>query len=751
MTRSKRSRTVPVETIRNFTLAEQTRRLDTRSTPAEVIQQGDGRAAPQSESFPAALAFQMRKHGDTCKSLVRAAGHKYLHKTRALSEWRTGRSVPWHKSSLNLLTRIEELYGLPGGYFAKLITASHPAFKSTPRKLNAFQAELNFQMRKHGDSSKSLAAVIWRRGESTQAAITTTLTGYKIGRHMPQHQLSFVLLERIELYYRLPVGYFSELIAAPTSASKEAQRQVTPSLRSVFRWHLPSDFEQRPKNEQEEIVTWITANVLGCATKYGKYQSRVTRNGFAVVFPEIRRSLGGRTPKGTVLQHAIFAGKAGGYGTIEAPPTLAAEIENLVAFKVAVLPPSGYRRYQSWAPVTAIRYLRAYGMLFGALAAAPLSPVGGFGLPLAKLTFGLLVFPAIWDWYLDWRERRRGFLTNAERSMLYEAKSAVRDKTGWIRQHPELAKRIRPIKGLISDAEVAKARRNWPAACDRAFRYACERTSELSRVTRVHRDPFETIMPVLETGNPLGAYKRIADEVLRLMPNEDRFPLHAALSVRSYLLLRFAMHMGVRQRNLRELLLCRRGDKPRGTSELEELKCGEIRWNDSEGGWEVFIPAIGFKNSGSSFFKGRPYRLRLPDLERLYNFIDVYVERHRPFLLNNYPDPGTFFVRSAKSSPRAPIYDMFSMYGAWKDIIQRYGIYNPYTGRGAIKGLLPHGPHSVRDVLATHVLKQTESYELAGFAIQDTSEAVQRHYTQFLPHEKVARVAPILNKVWQSD
>jgi len=26
-------------------------------------------------------------------------------------------------------------------------------------------------------------------------------------------------------------------------------------------------------------------------------------------------------------------------------------------------------------------------------------------------------------------------------------------------------------------------------------------------------------------------------------------------------------------------------------------------------------------------------------------------------------------------------------------VIQRYGIFNPYIGRGAIKGLLPHGPH----------------------------------------------------------
>ena len=52
---------------------------------------------------------------------------------------------------------------------------------------------------------------------------------------------------------------------------------------------------------------------------------------------------------------------------------------------------------------------------------------------------------------------------------------------------------------------------------------------------------------------------------------------------------------------------------------------------------------------------------------------------------------------------------------------------NPYTGRGAIKGLLPHGPHNVRDVLATHILKKTGSYEQASYAIQDTSEMVAKH------------------------
>ena len=54
----------------------------------------------------------------------------------------------------------------------------------------------------------------------------------------------------------------------------------------------------------------------------------------------------------------------------------------------------------------------------------------------------------------------------------------------------------------------------------------------------------------------------------------------------------------------------------------------------------------------------------------------------------------------------------------------------------------------VRDVLATHILKATGSYEHAGYAIQDTAETVARHYGRFLPKDKSALAAQIINKVW---
>jgi hypothetical protein len=141
---------------------------------------------------------------------------------------------------------------------------------------------------------------------------------------------------------------------------------------------------------------------------------------------------------------------------------------------------------------------------------------------------------------------------------------------------------------------------------------------------RIHRDPFEPILPVLEAANPLREYRKIADEILRLMPDEKGHPLNAAISIRSYLLVRFAMQLGIRQRNLRELLLCPRGDKPRSPRQLENLQRGEVRWRNAGNCWEVFIPALAFKNASSSYFKGRPFRVDLANLASMTTSTSIF-------------------------------------------------------------------------------------------------------------------------------
>lgn len=282
------------------------------------------------------------------------------------------------------------------------------------------------------------------------------------------------------------------------------------------------------------------------------------------------------------------------------------------------------------------------------------------------------------------------------------------------------------------------------------FKHGRTRIKEIQRVARVHRDPFEPILPVLEAESPVGEYRKITEEILRRLPNEKLYPRATAEAVRSFLMLRLGLHLGLRQRNMRELRVCLPGHLPLSERQLEDLRCGEIRWSAKDQGWEVLIPSVAFKNASSSFFGSKPFRVILPDLAGLYDMIASYVNSHRGRLLGTAADPGTFFVKTVKKTSADAAYNQNTFYEAWRLIIQRYGIYNPYTGRGAITGLLPHGPHNVRDVLATHILKKTGSYEQASYAIQDTPDMVAKHYGRFLPQDKSAIAALVLNRAWEA-
>lgn len=335
-----------------------------------------------------------------------------------------------------------------------------------------------------------------------------------------------------------------------------------------------------------------------------------------------------------------------------------------------------------WGEQTAQQKVEHFGLWFGALAASPESDVQGFGADPERLSFATMVFPQVWDWYLQWRERRRGFFTKWEVDLLVVASALCREETGWLRQTPEIAGHRCQINGLISRDDIATAQADWPAACDRMYKHARRRIKEIQRVARVHRDPFEPILTVLDTPSPVGEYRKITEEILRRMPDERRYPRPAAEAVRSFLILRLGLHTGLRQKNLRELLLCKRGDLPTPERKLEDIKRGELRWSPRGHGWEVLIPSAAFKNAGSSFFGAKPFRLILPDLGGLYTQIEAWIDRHRERLIGPAEDPGTFFVKTAKMTSTNAAYCQNTFYEAWRLTIQRYGIYNPWTKRG---------------------------------------------------------------------
>jgi hypothetical protein len=636
----------------------------------------------------------------------------------------------------------------------KVVEFPEPLFNQWDEPAD-FHDALNLHMRRFGDSYWHLHRAVTRPGDLLdRKTIQTWQKGYKT----PQTIESFRVLGRIEQRYRLPDGYFRSKLPHPSRSAKGHKLiEIGPAERRRLAWHLPDDFDAREAKEQEAILHWVRTVVVSGATEYRRFQAAAMKHRYAIRFPPVADMMA-RPLKHQALDDDdredddnLETDPDILRGSIDAPALLMEEMSALIRFKTANLAAFGFQRSGVWGDATAAQKVEHLGLLFGALAASPRSAVEGFGLPLDALTFGLLVFPSIWDWYLQWRERRRGFYTQWEVDMLRVSLAFTRTETGWLRQSPHLADRVQAIPGLLTADEISMARADWAAACDRFHKHATNRAKEVDRIARVHRDPFEPILPILEAPSPVGEYRKITEEILRLAPNPHRYPKAAAEAARSFLMLRFGLHLGLRQKNLRQLLVCPRSAQPTPERRLEDLKRGELRWSDRDHGWEVLVPSVAFKNAHSSYFAKKPFRLVLPNLSGFYDHIDSYVSQHRNVLLGGAEDPGTFFVKTAKVTSQSAEYDQNTFYEAWRLVIQRYGVYNPYTRRGAIRGLLPHGPHNVRDVLATHILKQTGSYEQASYAIQDTPDTVAQHYGRFLPQDKAALAAQILNKVWEAD
>lgn len=633
-----------------------------------------------------------------------------------------------------------------------------PVFEANEEP-DSFADALTYHMRRFGESYWQLHRAVVRIDETFDAK---TLLSWIEGHRVPRSVASYTILGRIERRYGLAQGYFkAKLPHQSRSLYGHDLEDISPAERRRLAWHLPDDFGSLPFSKREEILEWVRRVIISGSTDYRRFQATATKQRYAIRFPGITyggSALAPRLAPSSELRdddEEVATTEAIEdpdllSGVVDAPPRLAMEMADLIRFKTATLTQIGYRRNGVWNEETASQKIEHLGLMFGALAASPNGIVKGRGVPLSQLTFGLLIFPGVWDWYLQWRERRRGFFTKWEEDMLMVAMALTRAEVGWIRQHPELLRNVKPIDGLITTDEITAARRDWHGACEAFHRHAANRSKEIQRVMRVHRDPFEPIMCVLEADSPLAEYRKITEEILKRMPDEDRYPRAAAEAVRSFLMLRLGLHLGLRQKNLRQLLVCPRGQFPTAERRLEDMKRGELRWSERERGWEVFIPSNAFKNSGSSFFGQKPFRLVLPDLLDLYTYLNAFIERHRKILLGRAADPGTLFVKTVKTTSVDAAYNQTTFYEAWRLAIQRYGIYNPYTGRGAIKGLLPHGPHNVRDVLATHILKQTGSYEQASYAIQDTPDVVQQHYGRFLPQDKAALAARILNQVWEA-
>ncbi|ATI80636.1 hypothetical protein A6768_11960 [Sphingobium yanoikuyae] len=349
----------------------------------------------------------------------------------------------------------------------------------------SFQEAFRLHLERHGETYYQLHRSIIQPGDRMDRA---TLQSWLEGRRTPRSAASFAMRR-----YALPAGYFKAKLPNPSRAASGLDVDgVSRAEQRRLAWHLPDDFNSRSLKERKEILEWVRTRIISGATEYRRFQAQAMKLRYAIRFP----TLMGRKaqPSLPTSEDHDFDDQGDLFGVTDAPARLAAEMAELIRFKTATLTDIGFQRIGVWNEETTFQKIEHFGLMFGALAASPRGAVHGHGVPLKALSLALLISPRVWDWYVQWRERRRGFFTRWECDMLRNAMALVRTETGWLRQHPELAARLVPIPDLISAQEVKAIQADWQGACDllqaRMPERASEKSIEWRGIIAIHSNQF---------------------------------------------------------------------------------------------------------------------------------------------------------------------------------------------------------------------------------------------------------------------
>ena len=406
---------------------------------------------------------------------------------------------------------------------------------------------------------------------------------------------------------------------------------------------------------------------------------------------------------------------------------LGKEIDQLVEYKTSSVP--DYPRTKRWKDGTVDRSTNVFQEVFSAMALP--RDVGGLGIAPEQLSFAYLALPSVIAWYGKWLAKRypKGLNIGARVNLgllasitTAESKKRTGHATGvkgYLHYVPELRSRLAPIDGFVSQPELAamQTETGWHEALEKANSNIWQIFLSQNDKFMTTRDPFEPILPILESPRPMDALVDMLELAYRDLPNPNTStPLTRAIAVRALVLALIAFRTALRRSNLGGLTY--RSDNR-----------GQLKRRD--GLWVIEISADEFKNEEGSFFQGRNSKYVCTLEPEDSELIDEYVNGSRK--LFNAQNDWLFVSKTGERRTDDQLYNDF------RDLTWLYLVHHEITDTG-IEGVERFGLHAVRDIVATHILKVTGDIGLAADALQDTQETIMKHYAHYLPDDRTKRV-----------
>lgn len=524
-----------------------------------------------------------------------------------------------------------------------------------------------------------------------------TLCTWVSGKEVPSTPATLQAIGRIEIELGVPAGTLSRYCEIKKIYMRQDRLKIdirADDLKRV-RQYLPDDFETLTAAKQQEIFDWVMSNIILAPSD------------------DEGDEIGSREPYRCKLRPQWF--HVDTPGTFKAPARLRRQVEGLVKFKTEVLTPIGKNRDAEngrWTSAESVdSKLVVLEMFFGALRKT--------GMRETDLSLENVLDPKKIDAFITYMRKRRGLYTDTISLILMSLAGHTNSENGYITQHKA------EILGARSRASDAA----WAEKCAAANAFLWSRWRQIRPHVEVGRDAFLPIRAVLDTRKPLHAYYAIADDIRARTPLAAANELQRARCFRDLIMFRYAGQFPLRAGNFSRHRVLPKGAPKTSMTKLRRARISELWWDTKEKIWVHRQPKESFKNWKSPATKD--IEIPLADIDGFYREIEEYL-RLRPLLLDGHPDPGVLFVADmTKGGSNKTTLTPGGFNQVWKNMIRRYGIYNPYTGMGAIAGLKVHPPHAARHVLATHILKVDGSFAKAAAAIFDTEAIVVKRYAEF--------------------
>ena len=281
---------------------------------------------------------------------------------------------------------------------------------------------------------------------------------------------------------------------------------------------------------------------------------------------------------------------------------------------------------------------------------------------------------------IEWRTRRAGNVRNGSVwKMLVHSAALCQPERGFLWRSVDIWRDF----GYTSIQA-------WREHCAESYKTYRQMMRIIKPDIRPSRDPFEAIKDIIAMERPLDA---VLDAVDRM--DQDRPPPGGEAELvwaRDRLLLSLMASNPLRARNLKELT-------------WHDDNSGELR-RDPDGNFRIFIPSARLKNHSGAGAKDYDVRVQ----PTLTPFIDRYLSDFLPRLSRE--TTARVFVGTIH-----PELEWKALNDAFRKITRRYFVNSP-----------GFGPHSMRHIVATALVKRHGSFTAAAKVLHDYEDTVRKHY-----------------------